>query len=77
MELPNQRHLFDIQHGGRTLTVAVRGHKGRRIYVGYINGRLAALGRAKGEMLRRLVQLARTFPKASFRSEVAPETACR
>jgi len=60
----NHRDLFEFNHAGRRLGMAVRGHKGRRTYLGFINGALAATGHAKGDLLRHLIQLARHYPKA-------------
>ena len=63
--MQNQRELFAFTHGGRRLAMAVIGRGGRRKYLGYINGGLAAFGPAKGELLRELITLARHFPKAT------------
>lgn len=71
----NQRELFEFTHAGRRLRMAVRGHKGRRTYLGYINGGLAATGLAKGELLRNLIQLARHYPKAPAPGQAVPMTA--
>ena len=59
------RHLFDINHGGRRLTVSRTGSQGRRMYIGAINGQECAAAPAKGELLRTLIQMARHFPKSS------------
>jgi hypothetical protein len=53
-----QRHLFNIKHRGKTLGFAIKGRGHRRTYIGYIDGELAALAPAKGQLLRDLMQIA-------------------
>lgn len=68
---PHTRHLFDLKYSGRTLSIAIGGRGHRKTYIGSINGQVAALRRSKGELLRALVTMARTYPKDFFRPEVA------
>jgi hypothetical protein len=53
--MTNQRHLFDIQHRGKRLSVAVRTNYRQRTYIGSIDGQVCATAPAKGTLLRLLV----------------------
>ena len=55
--MENQRHLFDIQHRGKRLSVAVRTKYRQRTYIGSIDGQVRATSPAKGSLLRMLVEL--------------------
>ena len=58
------RELFEIRYNGRLLGVARtwRGHS--RSYVGLINGEIVTFAPAKGDLLRNLIQIAKSYPKA-------------
>jgi hypothetical protein len=58
------RELFEIRYSGRLLGVARtwRGHS--RSYVGLVNGKIVTIAPAKGDLLRNLIQIAKTHPKA-------------
>ena len=51
------RHLFEIQHRGKRLAVAVRTRYRRRTYIGFIDGNIVATSPAKGTLLRLLVEI--------------------
>ncbi|HET7083747.1 MAG TPA: hypothetical protein VFI23_03190 [Rhizomicrobium sp.] len=55
--MENQRHLFDIQHRGKRLSVAVRTKYRQRTYIGSIDGQVCATAPAKGTLLRLLVEM--------------------
>ena len=55
--MESQRHLFDIQHRGKRLSVAVRTKYRQRTYIGSIDGQVRAKAPAKGTLLRMLVEM--------------------
>jgi hypothetical protein len=57
--MENQRHLFDIQHRGKRLSVAVRTKYRQRTYIGSIDGQVCVTAPAKGTLLRLLVERTR------------------
>lgn len=60
--MKHARELFEIKRADRTIQIwrLRRGH--RKWYFGAINGELCAFGDAKGELLRRLIDMARNYP---------------
>jgi len=56
--MTDQRQLFDIQHRGKCLSVAVRTKYRQRTYIGSIDGQVCATAPAKGTLLRLLVEMA-------------------
>ncbi|HEY5237398.1 MAG TPA: hypothetical protein VIJ62_03375 [Rhizomicrobium sp.] len=55
--MQNQRELFEIKRGGRRITVAVRGARGRRRYIGSIDGQVSAVAHEKGDLFRKLIEI--------------------
>jgi hypothetical protein len=53
----HHRHLFDIQHRGKRLSVGVRTRFRRRTYIGAIDGQVCATAPAKGTLLRLLMEM--------------------
>ncbi len=58
------RHLFDISHKGRNISVVASSVGRRKRYLGSINGAMCAIGSSKGDVLRRLIEVAPHYPKA-------------
>lgn len=59
-----QKELFRIRYGARHLSVAVRGRRRARVYIGYIDGTVCALARGKGDVMRLLLETVRDGPQA-------------
>lgn len=53
-----------IRHNERNIGISRYFRKSRRTYIGSINGEVCAFGPAKGELLRKLIEMARSYPKA-------------
>lgn len=60
--MKHARELFQIRHAGLVIQMW-RSHPGRHYY-GAIDGHICASGPAKGEVMRRLIDMARNYPKA-------------
>jgi hypothetical protein len=58
------RHLFDISHKGRNISMMVSSLHYRKRYIGSINGEVCAIGSCKGDVMRQLMELAPLQPKA-------------
>ena len=58
------RELFEIKYNGRLLGVARTWRRRSRSYVGFINGEIVTFAPAKGDLLRNLIQIAKSYPKA-------------
>lgn len=58
------RELFEIRYNGRLLGVARAWRNGARSYIGFINGEMVTFAPAKGDLLRNLIQIAKSYPKA-------------
>ena len=54
--MQTQRELFKIKRGGKCLSV-LQGALGHRRYIGSIDGQVCAEAPAKGELLRRLIEM--------------------
>lgn len=63
--------LFRFRHSQRDITVWRRGRGHYKRYIGAINGDVCADAPAKGELLRKLIEMARHYPKAQSRHCVA------
>ena len=70
-KMPGQRELFEIQRGGRTLSISRSSQGNRKLYVGAVNGEVCAFAPAKGDLLRALIRLSQSYPKAKPRRHVA------
>lgn len=57
------RELFEVRYNGRLLGVAQTWRQSRS-YVGFINGEIVTFAPAKGDLLRNLIQIAKSYPKA-------------
>ena len=55
--MENHRHLFDILHRGKRLSVTVRTKYRQRTYIGSIDGQVRATSPAKGSLLRLLMEM--------------------
>jgi hypothetical protein len=71
MKIDRAQELFEIRHSGRNLQVWRRGKGHFKQYLGAINGDVCAMGPAKGDLLRRLVEMSRHYPMAPPRRRVA------
>ena len=60
--MPGQRELFEIQRGGRTLSISRASQGNRKLYIGAVNGEVCAFAPAKGGLLRALIQLSQAYP---------------
>jgi hypothetical protein len=61
------KELFEISHGGRNIAVFLRNVGLRKRYIGSVNGIVCVIGSGKGDVMRRLIEVARHYPKADHR----------
>ena len=71
MHLERARELFRIRHSDRTIQIWRRGKGHFKQYIGAINGDVCATGPAKADLLRRLIQMSRQYPKEARRRQFA------
>lgn len=60
--MKNAKELFSFRHSQRTITIWRQGRSHFKRYIGAVNGEVCAEAPAKGELLRRLIEIARTYP---------------
>lgn len=63
--------LFSFRHSQRDITVWRRGSGRFKRYYGAINGDMCAESTGKGDLLRRLIEMARHYPKTEPRRRIA------
>jgi hypothetical protein len=71
LRMKHAQELFSFRHSERDITVWRRGRGNFKRYIGAINGEVCAEGLAKGELLRELIEMARSYPKSQPRRVVA------